>query len=335
MVLDPRARDFLELIETLNPVPVNHLSVTEARARKIPLTGQNAPIAEQRDVVFSGRNGDIPARLYIPRKSDLLTTTDETAAAISLPQIVFIHGGGWVLGELPHYDQLCTHITALTGCLTVSIDYRLAPEAPFPHGLHDCLDAVTTLAQHPLCSSPESTYPWYSDPRRMFLMGDSAGGNLATVVALQLGQELLEQLRGQILLYPVTDARLTRPSYRSNGEGYLLTTDMMAWFWDHYCPRPELRMQSTAAPLLAGRFDFLPPSYILTCQYDPLKDEGNAYAKKLAGAGIPVMHREVPGMIHGFMRMLHTFPQAQEQLSDIAAWIKTCLLNEPLPSHVQ
>ena len=327
MVLDPRARDFLDLLATLNPVPVDRLSVTEARARNVPIIGQNAPVAEQQDVVFSGRDGDIPARLYVPLQSDLQAGT-EAAAAVSLPLLVFMHGGGWVLGELVHYDQLCTYITSQTGCLTVSIDYRLAPETPFPGGLHDCLDAVLALAQHPLCSSPESPYAWYSDPRRIILMGDSAGGNLATVVALQLGRELPEHLLGQVLLYPVTDARMTRPSYRTYGEGFLLTTAMMAWFWDHYCPRVEHRMTSAAAPLLAGRFDYLPPSYILTCQCDPLRDEGNAYAKKLAGAGVPVVHREIPGMIHGFMRLPQTFPQATEQLTEIATWIKSSLLHE-------
>ncbi|MFN3160367.1 MAG: alpha/beta hydrolase [Rubinisphaera brasiliensis] len=312
MPLDDRARGLLETLEMLGTKPVNEMSVEEARARKVPVVGSNEVIAFSGNLELAGRNGLIPTRIYVP---DLPDQHD-------LPIVAYIHGGGWVLGELDNYDQLCSALAARSECIVLSIGYRLAPEHPYPAGLHDCLDVVERLLEHPLESADDAAVAWSSSPENVVVMGDSAGGNLAAVTAQILAEQSEFSLRGQVLIYPITDSTFQQESYVSNGEGYMLTTAMMHWFWDHYCPNLADRESSTTAPMRFERPEILPPTFSLTCEYDPLRDEGNEYARFLENAGVPVDHVEVPGMLHGFVRYLNTFPQADEQLTEMASWIR-------------
>lgn len=315
MSLDARAKDFLDTVTLLGGKPVNELSVAEARARKVPMIGSCEPIAELRDFNIPVRHGDIPARLYVPQHH---SSSGET---VEFPVIVYIHGGGWVLGELDNYDQLCSAITHRSRCIVISLAYRLAPEAPFPAAVEDCLDAVQWISQQRLTPAESDQPGWATLPEQLFLMGDSAGGNLAAVVSDVFSQHSSVNILGQVLLYPVTDSSFTQESYRRNGHGYLLTTHVMEWFWDHYCPDRSVRSDVLASPLHSSRLGELPPTYLQTCQYDPLVDEGNAYGEKLLLAGVDLEHCEVPGMIHGFMRFLNTFPQASDQLNKITHWL--------------
>jgi len=312
MPLDDRARGLLETLEMLGTKPVDQMTVAEARARKLPVVGSTEEIAFRGNLDFAGRNGAIPTRLYVPDLPD----------QYDLPIIVYIHGGGWVLGELDHYDQLCSALAARSECLVLSVGYRLAPEHPYPAGLHDCLDVTERLLERPLEAADDAAIDWSSSPEHVVVMGDSAGGNLAAVAAQILAVESEFSLRGQVLIYPITDSTFQQESYVSNGESYMLTTAMMRWFWDHYCPNLSDRESPATAPMRFEQPEILPPAYLLTCEYDPLRDEGNEYARYLAAAGVPVDHVEIPGMIHGFVRYLSTFPQADEQLTVMADWIR-------------
>lgn len=326
MALTEQAQAFLEAMTALGAPPLEQMTVAEARSRKMPSLGEMEPVAEQYDVALPVRHGSIRARVYVPLEAVALS--QDTSAATSqpvktrLPAVVYIHGGGWVLGELDHYDLLCCSLTNRSGCLVISLEYRLAPEYPFPLGLEDCLDAVAVLSQQPWTANRSADQNWELDPNRMFLMGDSAGANLCSVVIQEFLDHEQVNLQGQVLVYPVTDSRLTRPSYRRNGEGYLLTTASMQWFWDHYCPDENSRRLPTAAPIQFPQLERMPATYIITCEYDPLLDEGNAYARKLQGAGVEVQHAEIPGMIHAFMRFQRTFPEARQQLTQIAEWLQ-------------
>ncbi|MDH5577309.1 MAG: alpha/beta hydrolase [Betaproteobacteria bacterium] len=200
--------------------------------------------------------------------------------------MVYFHGGGWVIGDLDTHDVLCRQLANGARCAVYSVDYRMGPEFPFPAAVEDCMAATRFVAgRHP----------------RIAVGGDSAGGNLATVVALLARDARAPDIAFQLLIYPATDQRAQHPSIRRNGEGYLLTQKSMEYFQAQYLPRKEDRLDWRASPLLARSLAGLPPAYVITAGYDPLVDEGREYAERMAKAGVEVAYREYADMVHGFI----------------------------------
>jgi acetyl esterase len=204
----------------------------------------------------------------------------------ALPALVYFHGGGWVIGDLDTHDVLCRQLANGAGCAVYSVDYRMGPEHPFPAAVEDCVAATRFVAgQH----------------RQIAVGGDSAGGNLAAVVALTARGAGGPDIAHQLLIYPATDQRLAHPSIDRNAEGYLLTKKAMEYFRAKYLPHSADFADWRASPLLAKSLADLPPAYVITAGYDPLVDEGRAYAERLAKEGVEVAYREYPDMVHGFI----------------------------------
>jgi acetyl esterase/lipase len=209
--------------------------------------------------------------------------------------VCYFHGGGWVLGDSQSDDPLCRDLCVRSGAVIVSVNYRHAPEDRFPAAADDAFAALQWVAAH----APELG----GIPGQLVVAGWSAGGNVAAVAAQRARDEGGPDLVGQLLLTPVTDSDFTRPSYVENADGYVLTKALMDWFWDHYCD-PADRTDPRVAPLRAADLSGLPPAYIVTCEFDPLRDEGNAYAAALEAAGVPVTHVQARGHTHTSLTMV-------------------------------
>jgi acetyl esterase len=269
-----------------------------ARQRLAPI-----PVASVRDAWVPARNRVIPVRIYTPADRDL-------ACDGLRPILVYYHGGGWSLGSLATYDSLCRALARGSGGLVVSVDYRLAPEYPFPAGLEDAHLALEWVA----CNAAD----FGGDVRRLAVGGDSAGGNLATVVARRARQEQLP-LVCQVLFYPSTDiSRSDWPSYQQYGQGYWVTTRAAETFRSFYLPDPNLWRHPDASPLLATDMDLrlLPPTLLMTAGCDPLRDEGRAYADRLAALGVPVTARLEPELIHAGLNLFNSpfYPDASRRV---------------------
>jgi acetyl esterase/lipase len=253
------------------------------------------------DRVLPGPGGDIAARLYTPR-------------ALAVPGLlVYYHGGGFVIGGLGTHDGVCSQIAARSGTAVLSVDYRLAPEHPFPAAVDDAWAALRWADAH----APELG----AAPGHLAVGGDSAGGNLAAVTAL-LARDHGLGLRLQLLVYPPTDFSCRRPSVKRNGEGYFLTEAHMDWFESYYAPD---RTDWRASPLLAPDHRGAAAAVVLTCEYDPLRDEGNAYAAALEAAGVPVVNRCYDGLVHGALNMASTVPAAGAMMGDVCAAVREAL----------
>ncbi|MDA8050431.1 MAG: alpha/beta hydrolase [Rhodospirillales bacterium] len=266
------------------------------------LTAAGGPImADIEDRWIAARGRRIFCRLYRPE-------TDRT-----LPALVYFHGGGWVWSSVDTHDRLAREYAAAAGLAVVSVDYALAPEAPFPQALEECAAVVRHLATEGAA--------WGIDPGRILLGGDSAGANLALATALLLGAEKGPAPRGILAVYPVCDPGLDTPSYREFGEGYVLTVAKMRFYWSAYAPRPADRLHPLAAPLraeLAG----LPPALVQLAELDVLRSEGEMLAAKLARAGVEVTCETYPGVIHGFMRATGKVARAREAVAKAGAWLR-------------
>ncbi len=266
-----------------SPLPAYH-TVPAFVARRIyrdsraALAPQPPAIAEARLVVLDGK---VAVRAYRPVLGE------------ALPALVFFHGGGWTIGDLDTHDVVCRQLAAGARCAVFSVDYRLAPEHPFPAAVDDCFFATEYVRKN--------ANSLKVDPKRIAVGGDSAGGNLAAVVALMARDEAGPPLCGQLLIYPATDQRCAFPSHERNAEGYLLTRDAIRFFRAGYLPNPAERTDWRASPLLAASHAGLPPAFVLTAGYDPLVDEGRAYAERLAAAGVEVAYKEYSDMVHGFI----------------------------------
>jgi len=285
MTLHHQTKTFLELLDSRGEPPLEQMTPTEARAmiRKYYVASEH-PIFSQRNIDAGG----VPARLYSPSNEK------------NLGLCVFIHGGGWVFHNLDDYDDVCRRIAMQSGHAVLSIDYRLAPEFPFPTPLEDCL-AATRWAY-------ENAESLGCDANRMVVCGDSAGGNLSTLVAQHSGVAL----KMQLLIYPATDARCITESYRKNALGYLLTAPAMTWFYGHYLSGAGSSSSNSSlgrvddpmvSPLLASDevLAKMPPTFIITAEYDPLCDEGEQYAKRLSELGVPTTCVRYFGQIHAFV----------------------------------
>ncbi len=279
--VQPDVTIMLELMDEMALPSMDTMSPAEARAFSEAMAEASPPgpdVGEVVDGILPGAVGnDLSYRLYRP------TTPGPH------PIVVYFHGGGWVIGHATSDDALCRDLCDRSGSMIISVDYRHAPEARFPAAPDDGFAAICWIADH--------ADELGGAPGRLAVAGWSAGANLAAVVTQRARDEGGPQINGQLLLTPVTDCDLTRPSYRENGEGYILTTALMNWFWDHYAD-PDERSDPRASPLRATDLGGLPPAMIVTCEFDPLRDEGKAYADALAAAGVEVEHLRARGQIH-------------------------------------
>lgn len=281
----------------------SHMTVAMARgAMDNPIAlGPPPAVSRVENLTIPLEGRDIRARLYIPAD-----------ATVTPPLTLFYHGGGWVLGTLETHDVSCRELANASGSAVLSIDYRRAPEARYPLPLDDCYEAFLWAAKNGAKLGV--------DPSRLAVAGDSAGGNLAAAVAIRAREEGGPALKHQLLMYPVTDADFSRDSYKSVGSGgYFLSTSMMQWFWGHYLGDQSHKDAPHAAIVRTPDLSALPPATVLTCEYDPLKDEGRAYAQRLDAAGVTVTHIEAPGMIHGFLGMTAMIPDALPYVDRLGA----------------
>jgi acetyl esterase len=309
MPVTPEVQTILDLLAAVDDVPIEEMTPQAMREAYAMLnaTGSKAEMASVTDRTVPGPGGDIPVRVYVP-------TTEPGPR----PVLVYFHGGGWVIGDLETHDSTVRALASGSGATVVSVDYRLAPEHPFPAPLDDCLAAVRWVADH----GAEIDV----DPARLAVAGDSAGGNLAAAVALAL-RDTGPALRAQVLVYPVTDGTLGEPSMDENGDGYFLTKATMAWFWDHYMGDRDRATEPAASVLhapdeaLAG----LPPALVVTAEFDPLRDEGEAYASRLAAAGVDVTTSRYDGMIHGFFSMGDFVPEGKAAIDEASEMLRAAL----------
>jgi acetyl esterase len=272
-------------------LPAGELPVAQMRARfellVVPFSPRRKLAVETRDLTIAGPGGPLPARLYTP-----------TAAPARGPLLVYFHGGGWVQGSLASHDPSCRLLAQLAGVRLLAVEYRLAPEHPFPAATEDALAAYAHVAAH--------HDELGADPQRLALGGDSAGGNLAAVTAQSVCADSgLPRPVFQLLIYPALDMSRWRESRRLFGERFLLTEPTMAWYENQYVPNPILRADLRVSPLLAGDLAGLPPAHIATCLADPLRDEGEEYARRLHEAGVPVALQRHP-LVHGFFNQTVT-----------------------------
>ncbi len=304
MPVDPQIQ---ALLDKGTGVPATHtLSVAEARVQyeaRVVIMAPAAAVGAVSERAITGPGGDLRLRIYQP------------AGIGPFPILAFYHGSGFVLCSLDTHDGMCRNLCAGAGCVVVSIDYRLAPEHKYPAGLDDCVFATRWIAENATAVN--------GDAGRLAVGGDSAGGNLAAAVALRIRDEGGPAICGQLLIYPVTDYYTPgTPSYVENADGYGLTRDTMRWFWDHYLRDPSDASQPYASPLRADNFGDLPPAFVVTAEYDPLRDEGEYYAERLRAAGIPCVLSRWPGMNHGFFFWVGLVDKAGEAMAETCAWLR-------------
>jgi acetyl esterase len=305
MPLDPQVKKILEEAAALDLPAYQDLSPSEARKQMLDLTAPVDPlltVARVEDRGIPGPKGEIPVRLYYPEGEPPFAA------------VVYFHGGGWVIGSLDTHHGLCHALAKKSGCLVVSVDYRLAPEHRHPAAVEDAYAAAGWVA--------ENAAALQADPQRIAVAGDSAGGHLAAVVAQMARDRRGPRLALQVLIYPITDCNFETSSYLNNADGYMLTRDMMKWFWNHYLETKALADDPYVSPLRAKDFGNLPPALVITAEFDPLRDEGEAYAAKLRQAGVNVKTFRYEGMIHGFFRMTSRLDKANEALNEVADGIK-------------
>ncbi|MHA6618510.1 alpha/beta hydrolase [Pseudonocardia sp. DLS-67] len=310
MPLKPDVQALLEAFEAQGAPPFDEMSVPQARdaiGAFRDLQGEPEPVGEVRDILVPGPAGDLPVRVYHPEPGT------------ALPLLVYFHGGGWVVGNIEVVDKPCRALANASRCVVASAQYRLSPETKFPGPAEDCYAATSRLA--------ELAGELGADPAKVGVGGDSAGGNLAAAVALMARDRGGPRLAYQLLIYPVTaPARgTTFASYRDNADGYMLTRGSMEWFWDHYLRSPEDEKNPYAAPLHAPDLSGLPPAMVVTAEFDPLRDEGRAYAERLQEAGVEVNARTYPGVIHGFFWMAGAIGDGRTLVAEMGAELRSHL----------
>jgi acetyl esterase len=310
MALDPGAAALLQQMAQTGAPPIHQLPVPEAR-RMMQMMVAAAPrpqVGRVEDRAIPGPAGEIPVRIYWPRSGQRVGL------------VVYYHGGGWVLGDLETHDATCRHLANASDCIVVAVDYRLAPEHKFPAAVEDCYAAALWAA--------ENAASLGVDAARVAVAGDSAGGNLAAVVSLLGKQRGGPPLAHQALIYPVTDFDFQRPSYQENAEGYLLTRQAMEWFWRQYLNDDAEGADPLASPLRAPDLRGLPPATVITAEYDPLRDEGEVYAERLAQAGVPTTCVRYLGQIHGFISLEHLLPAGRQALLALGATLRAALTGD-------
>lgn len=307
--LYPEVRALLEAIEAEGGPAIETLSPVEARQAALDglqaVAGQPEEVGRVEDLEIPHPERPIPVRIYTPIGEG------------PFPCLVYFHGGGWVVCDLDTHDVACRAIARQAGAVVVAVDYRLSPEYKFPAAVDDCYAATGWVAANAARLAV--------DPRRIAVGGDSAGGNLSTVMCLKSRDEGGPRLALQVLVYPVTNlASFDTPSYLEFAEGYYLTRAEMEWFRGHYLARIEDAQSPYASPLLAPDLRGLPPALVITAECDPLRDEGEAYAKRLAEAGVEVASTRYSGMIHPFFSLGGVLSAGRSAIQQVAAAVRAC-----------
>ena len=317
MPLDEDVRKILSVLAPPNAPDLSALSVEDARLAMGATAALNAnpdPVAKVQNRTIPGPGGAIPVRIYTPETPEGPTNPEP------LPVLMFFHGGGWVLCNLDTHDGTARRLANHASCIVISVDYRLAPEHPFPAPLDDCC-AATYWAS-------ENAGDLGGDPTRLAVSGDSAGGNLAAATALRLRDEGGPKLRHQLLIYPAVDAGCDAASFTENGSGYFLSADAMRWFWDHYEGAPADRANPYFAPTCSENLAGLPDATVLTAEFDPLRDEGEAYGRQLIAAGNSCDLVRYDGVIHGFFAMHDLLPKARQAVERAAGNLRAAFQND-------
>lgn len=311
MPVDPQVAAFLQRLADLNAPPIYTLTPAQARRTVPQIPLPHEPVATIENRTALGPYGDVPVRVYTP------FSAVQKAGRGPVPLMVFYHGGGWMNADVESYDPLSRTLANAFDCIVVSVDYRLSPENKFPAGVEDSY-AATVWAS-------EQARSFGADPRRIIVSGDSAGGNLAAAVSLMARDRQGPPIAYQLLIYPVTDCNFETSSYQRNATGYMLTQKAMQWYWDAYLSAPSEAKNPYAAPLQATDLSRLPPAHVITAEYDPLRDEGEAYAERLKAAGVPLTFKRYDGMIHGFVRRTDLFDMARQAIQEMAVETKKAL----------
>ncbi|MEP6564357.1 MAG: alpha/beta hydrolase [Mesorhizobium sp.] len=305
-LLDPQARHVLDLGRQAPAPPFETGRPDEARRAYVAgfptLQGEREPVAALSERTIAGPGGPLSLRIY----------RGQGTAAAGAPALLYLHGGGWVIGNLDSHDEICRWFANIAACVVVCPDYRLAPEHKFPAAIEDCRAAFAFMQS--------AAGDLGIDPKRVAVAGDSAGGNLATVLCLMTRGDK-NRPTAQLLFYPNTDAAQTADSYRRFAEGFGLTASTMAWFRDHYVSHAGDIEDWRVSPLKAASLAGAAPAFVAIAGHDILADEGEAYAKRLQEDGVPVVLRRWPGQIHGFVSMGRHGPASREAVgAAVAAW---------------
>jgi acetyl esterase len=307
MPVDPQARALLDQLEALGRPPMSEQTPEEARAGMAILASlggtSDEPVPTE-DRSVPGPAGDIPVRVYRPESDH------------PLPVVVYFHGGGWTIGDINTHDTTCQRLASGVPAVVVSVDYRLAPEHRFPAAVEDCDAATAWVSAH--------AAELGGDPAKLAVAGDSAGGNLAAVVARHARDAAGPPIAFQLLVYPATDLTRSFPSHAENGKGYLLESDTMTWFIGNYLDESDLK-DPDASPLFADDLSGLPPALVVTAEFDPLRDEGEAYAERLREAGVAVTTSRYDGMIHAFYGMDAIFDSSKKATAETAGALRDAL----------
>jgi acetyl esterase len=307
MPFDPQVQAMRERALAAGTPPLYTLSIDQARAADLAAiqaaAGTGEPVHEVIDRSIPGPDGDLPIRIYRPH-----------GGTEPWPTLVYFFGGGWTLGSIETSDGICRSLANSVPCQVVTVGYRLAPEHKFPAAVRDCHAAVDWIASH--------AGEIGADPARLAVAGDSAGGNLAAVVCLLARDRSGPSLAAQVLVYPNTDYRGGTPSMRDNDDPALFNRRSVAWYWGHYLSTPDDGLDPLVSPLLAEDLTGLPPALVITAEYDPLRDEGEAYAERLRAAGVPVQATRYDGMVHGFFAMSGILDGGRRALAEVASYLE-------------
>jgi acetyl esterase len=310
MALDEATTAFLAQMAAGGMRPLHEMTPEEARGltgELQELYGAGPAMHDVRDETIPVAGGEILARVLTP---------------IDTPRgvLVYFHGGGWVIGAVPEFDSLGRILAQRTGMTTVLVDYRLAPENRYPAAIEDSWTALEWVQAHRGTLAPEGP---------LVIAGDSAGGNIAAVLTQRAKAAGGPPIALQVLVYPVTDAGMDTESYTDPANQLMLSRDSMVWFWDHYAPDTSRRQEPGASPLTAPDLTGLPPAVVITAEHDPLRDEGEAYARRLAWAGVPVDHRRFDGQMHGFFTMVNVLPGSAAAIDHVVSAIDSRFARQP------
>ena len=313
MTVEPVTRGLLQKMAERATKPRHEMSPSEARAAlaELPkIIGRGPSVRKARDFDIPIDGAHLPARLYVPH--------GELHGLL-----VYFHGGGWVVGSITEFDPLCREIAVRAGCAVAAVGYRKAPEHPYPGPVNDAWAALEWIAKRQVAFL-EGRFP-------LLIGGDSAGANLTIAVTFRARQQGSPRIDGQLLVYPVTDYDLDSPSYVDPENQLMLTRETMAWYWDHYVSDPARRREPEASPLRAGNLTGLPPAVVLTAEHDVLRHEGEAYARRLREAGVPVWHRRFDGQMHGFLMMVDLLPGSATGLDYVGSSLRELLARRQVP----
>lgn len=315
MPLDSESKAILAARRRVGIPPISGLTAREVRAsRKVWSAGSVVPtvtVNQITDLVLPADFGRRPVRVYRPGPGE------------GLPVVVYLHGGGWVIGDLDHSDPLCRHLCRETGCVIVNVDYRLAPEHKYPCAAEDTFSAIQWVAARAADIG--------ADPSRIAVAGASAGGNLAAVAALMCRNRNGPALAAQLLVYPVTDAACAFPSYAEFAEGYIVSTEDMRWYWQQYLVRREQAAEPFASPFRARDLAGLPPALVITAECDAVRDDGERYAERLQSFGVAARISRYPGVLHGFFAQPGLSAKATLAVAEAAGFLREALAGDGPP----